>query len=160
METDKLLESKEPALESLEDVVSHLLEEARMVLPGIQALLGFQLVAVFNQSFKDNLNPLEQYTHLAAICCSMISICLLMTPASLHRLTQPDNISKEFARFSSKLLAVALVPLCLSFSMDFFVVSRLITENYELAYILTFLVLNLFLYFWFIMPLTCKKNFQ
>src|SRR5438552_700853 len=33
--------------ESLSQAVSHILEEARTVVPGIQALLGFQLVAVF-----------------------------------------------------------------------------------------------------------------
>jgi hypothetical protein len=27
------------------------IEEARMVLPGIQALFGFQLIAVFNERF-------------------------------------------------------------------------------------------------------------
>ena len=37
--------------EPLEKVVEHLEEEARMILPGIQALFGFQLIAVFNQRF-------------------------------------------------------------------------------------------------------------
>jgi hypothetical protein len=36
---------------SLEDALTHLLEECRMVLPGVQALFGFQLIAVFNRSF-------------------------------------------------------------------------------------------------------------
>ena len=44
-------ESKaEPA--SLKDQARNVLEEARMVLPGIQALFGFQLIAVFNQRFE------------------------------------------------------------------------------------------------------------
>ncbi len=29
------------------------IEEARMVLPGIQALFGFQLIAAFNQRFSE-----------------------------------------------------------------------------------------------------------
>jgi len=37
----------------LSQAVSHLLEECRMVLPGLQALFGFQLVAVFNTAFGD-----------------------------------------------------------------------------------------------------------
>jgi len=34
---------------SLKDAVQQLLDEARMVLPGIQTLLGFQLIACFNE---------------------------------------------------------------------------------------------------------------
>ncbi len=35
---------------SLEEEARHILEEARMVIPGIHALFGFQLVAVFNHA--------------------------------------------------------------------------------------------------------------
>ena len=39
--------------ESLEEA-THATDEARMVLPGVQgAILGFQLIAVFNQRFGD-----------------------------------------------------------------------------------------------------------
>jgi hypothetical protein len=38
------------------------IEEARMVLPGIQALFGFQLIAVFNERFKE-LTKDEQLIH-------------------------------------------------------------------------------------------------
>jgi hypothetical protein len=31
-------------------------DEARMLLPGIQALFGFQLIAVFNQTFSQILS--------------------------------------------------------------------------------------------------------
>jgi hypothetical protein len=41
---------------SLDSAASHLLEECRMVLPGIQALFGFQLIAVFNQNFGESLS--------------------------------------------------------------------------------------------------------
>ena len=59
-------ESKEEQL-SLDSVARLLLEECRMVLPGIQALFGFQLIAVFNEGFSDKLTPGEQELHLAAI---------------------------------------------------------------------------------------------
>ena len=45
----------EQKTESLETEVEQILEEARMVLPGIQALFGFQLIAVFNQRFDEAL---------------------------------------------------------------------------------------------------------
>jgi hypothetical protein len=36
---------------SLEEETRTVIEEARMVLPGIQAVFGFQLIAVFNSGF-------------------------------------------------------------------------------------------------------------
>ena len=36
----------------LSKAAEYLLEECRMVLPGIQALFGFQLVAVFNSAWS------------------------------------------------------------------------------------------------------------
>lgn len=36
---------------SLDEAARYLVEECRMILPDIQALFGFQLIAVFNQRF-------------------------------------------------------------------------------------------------------------
>jgi len=38
---------------SLEEETRTVIEEARMVLPGIQAFFGFQLIAVFNNRFQE-----------------------------------------------------------------------------------------------------------
>jgi hypothetical protein len=40
----------------LSKAAEYLLDECRMVLPGIQALFGFQLIAVFNSSFELKLS--------------------------------------------------------------------------------------------------------
>ena len=64
-------ESKKEQL-SLDSVARLLLEECRMVLPGIQALFGFQLIAVFNEGFSDKLTPGEQKLHLAAIISTVV----------------------------------------------------------------------------------------
>ena len=52
---------------SLDSAATHILEECRMVLPGIQALFGFQLIAVFNDGFGEKLSAPQQLLHLAAI---------------------------------------------------------------------------------------------
>ena len=38
-----------------------------MVLPGIQALFGFQRIAVFNQGFDEKLTSGEQQLHFLAL---------------------------------------------------------------------------------------------
>ncbi|TPV98900.1 MAG: hypothetical protein USCAAHI_01656 [Beijerinckiaceae bacterium] len=57
------------------------IEEARVVLPGIQDLFGFQLIAVFNERFRQ-LSEGEQLIHLTAIMLVAIAIALIMTPAA------------------------------------------------------------------------------
>jgi hypothetical protein len=49
---------------SLSKAAEFLLEECRMVLPGIQALFGFQLIVVFNPGFDAKLGPRQQELHL------------------------------------------------------------------------------------------------
>jgi hypothetical protein len=43
--------------EPLTESVTHTVEEARMLIPGVTAFLGFQLVAVFNNGFSQKLTP-------------------------------------------------------------------------------------------------------
>ncbi|MGE5072104.1 MAG: DUF6328 family protein, partial [Anaerolineae bacterium] len=71
----------------LADAVDALLNECRMVLPGVQALFGFQLIAVFNQGFSEKLSTGEQYLHLAALALVANSGALVMAPAAYHRQT-------------------------------------------------------------------------
>ena len=59
------------------------IEEARMVLlPGIQALFGFQLIAVFIERFKE-LTEDEQLIHFSATVLVTIAIVLIMTPPTI-----------------------------------------------------------------------------
>jgi hypothetical protein len=44
----------------LPEAVAHLLEECRMVLPGLQALLGFHFIAIFNVGFGEKLTSTKQ----------------------------------------------------------------------------------------------------
>lgn len=51
--------------EELSKSLTHVLEECRMVLPGIQALFGFQLIAVFNNDFHEVLHLPGRILHLS-----------------------------------------------------------------------------------------------
>src|SRR5689334_14600404 len=89
--------------ETLSDATSHLLEECRMVLPGIQALFGFQWIAFFNQRFAD-LSSINQELHLTATAIVALSAALLMTPAVYHRAARGIAISERFLSLSTRLI--------------------------------------------------------
>jgi len=99
---------------SLDSAARHILEECRMVLPGIQALFGFQLIAVFNQGFEEKLSTVQQQLHLASIILTVFAVGLVMTPAALHRQIDPLAVSRQFIEWSTILLLLSMFPLGLS----------------------------------------------
>ena len=111
---------------SLEQAATHLLEECRMVLPGIQALFGFQMIAVFNTRFAETLSAGEQLVHLFAILCVVLAIALVMAPALLHRRREPQAVSRRFIELSSRLLMWSMAPLATGTVLDVYIVARIV----------------------------------
>jgi hypothetical protein len=136
---------------SLEQETQTVIEEARMVLPGIQAVFGFQLMAVFNNGFSQ-LKPGEQVAHLVALLLVVIAIALIMTPASYHRIAEKGIVSRRFVELGSRLLAFAMLPLMLGITIDLFVVARLILNNVGFSVGIAALFVLLFLLLWFVFP--------
>jgi Family of unknown function (DUF6328) len=138
--------------EPLGQEAMHILEEARMVLPGIQALFGFQLIAVFNQRFSTDLPQVEQVVHLVALLLTAGSAALIMTPAAYHRQAERGQLSAYFIDLASRLITLAMVPLMLGICLDAFVVARLILEDVAAAAIVALTLLCLFSALWFVFP--------
>src|SRR5690348_9471881 len=88
----------------LKDETRTAVEEARMVLPGIQALFGFQLIAVFNQRFSE-LSSQAQLLHLTSIGFVTLSIALVMAPAAYDRIAERGWASRHFITLTSRLLS-------------------------------------------------------
>src|SRR5579884_2290720 len=85
------------------DMINYILTEARVVIPGAQALLGFQLIAVMTDGF-DKLASSSKYVHLASLGLIAASTILLMTPAAYHRIVEQGEISQRLWRHSRRML--------------------------------------------------------
>lgn len=123
-----------------------------MVLPGIQALFGFQMVAVFDNRFADALTSTEQRVHLVAILCVTIAIALLMAPAVLHRSREPEAVSRRFVTISSRLLMCAMAPLAVAILLDVYLVARVIVNDRGVALLAAALAFVGFFSLWIVMP--------
>jgi hypothetical protein len=108
--------------ESLKDDLRNVLEEARMVLPGIQALIGFQTMAVFNQRFAAMPDEVKT-AYLVALGLLILGMGLLMTPAAYHRLAERGMVSLRMINLASILITTGMVPLMLAFAIDVYVVA-------------------------------------
>jgi len=136
----------------LADAASTLLDECRMVLPGIQALFGFQLIAVFNQRFADDLDKPDQLLHLAAISLVAIAVALVMTPAAYHRHRGARVVTDTFIHLSSLLLVASMVPLALGLSIDLYVIAKLIVDNDALGVPIAVGLFAFMSFCWFVFP--------
>src|SRR5512147_2700775 len=92
----------------LDKAASLVLDESRMVLPGIQALFGFQLIVVFNDTFTQKFNVFEQRLHLLAIGLVLMATMTIFTQAVFHRQTGEKEVANEFIRIASRLLLLSM----------------------------------------------------
>ncbi len=145
MEQDKGEDLEET---KITDKIKHLLTETRVVLPGVQALLGFQLATMFMESF-DRLPQSSKYIHLTSLSLIALTVVLLITPAAYHRIVEQGEETPHFHRFGSRMLLTSMVPLALAVSGDLFVVARRVTGDDSFAVILAASTLVLFYGMWF-----------
>ena len=138
--------------ESIEKSIDHLLDECRMVLPGVQAIFGFQLIAVFNRPFFKLLDGRDQALHLVALVLVAVAIACLMGPAAYHRQATPDAISQSFLRYASRLLMFAMIPLAGAVTLYVYLVAGTILRSPGRAVALAEAVCFVFVTIWFIIP--------
>jgi len=137
---------------SLKDAVSQTLEEARMLLPGMQALFGFQLIAVFSERFHAALSEPQQCAHLAALLLSGVAIALAMAPAAYHRRSEQGQVSQHLLSVASRFVSAALWPLAMGLAVDIYLVAHVITGNDGWSAAVTALLVAVLAGLWFVFP--------
>src|SRR5512144_3209584 len=138
--------------ESLRDQARDAHEEARMVLPGIQALFGFQLIAVFNEPFF-NLGSGDRALHLASLVLVALAIGLIMAPASYRRLAEETRISRRWLRFASRCIASAMAALMIAIALDVYLVAIMIVREAPIAVAVALGTAAALGGLWFVLPL-------
>ncbi len=140
-----------------EPIAQEVIDEARMVLPGIQALFGFQLIAVFNERFR-TLERLEQGLHYAALVLVAIAIALIMTPAAYHRFVERTTVSEFFVRLASSFIAAAMVPLMSAIALESYIVGVVLFGRGALSITIAAALFCLFAGLWFVLPFAIGRS--
>jgi hypothetical protein len=139
-----------------EKAAQQAVDEARMVLPGIQALFGFQLIAGFNQGFR-NLPPASQNLHYAALILTTLAIAVIMTPAAYHRIVEQGGVSRFFVRLISWLVTLAMVPLMIALCLEVYVAGALILSSQTFSIAIAAVLLVIFAALWFGFPFALRR---
>ena len=123
------MKQSEPAKATpLNAQVEQLLTEARVIIPGAQALLGFQFAVTLTRAFEQ-LPPGAKLAHIIALLCVALAVILLMAPAALHRLSFRGEDSPDFVTIGSVFVIAAPVPLALGIALDTYVAARRSLES-------------------------------
>ena len=101
--------------------IEQMMTESRVILPGAQAMLGFQLAIVLTQAF-DKLAAVLKLAHAASLGLVALSVVLLMAPPAYHRIVFDGEESPEMYRVGSILITIATLPLALGIAGDVYVV--------------------------------------
>ncbi|MFN2492038.1 MAG: DUF6328 family protein [Pyrinomonadaceae bacterium] len=128
--------------------VDQVLTEARVVLPGAQALLGFQFATILLESF-DKLPATSKDVHLLSLILLGISVILLMAPAAYHRIVEQGEDTEHFHGVASRFLLAAMVTLPIGICGDLFVVVLKVTESKPAAIASAVSALIVFYGLWF-----------
>jgi hypothetical protein len=139
----------------LHEKIDYLLTEARVVLPGAQALLGFDLVVVLTSAFVSL--PIEaRIAHFVALGCVTLAVLLLISPAAIHRLAFAGDTDERFLRIGSRVVSIALIPLALGIAADIFVATVKLFERLSAGYAAAGGTLLVLLALWYVIPLSLR----
>jgi len=108
---------KTPVTQKIEQMMT----ESRVILPGAQAMLGFQLAIVLTQAFDELASGLR-LAHAVSLGLVTLSVVLLMAPAAYHRIVFDGEEAPEMYQVGSILITLATLPLALGIAGDVYVV--------------------------------------
>ncbi len=145
-----------PDAPQMTDKIRHALTEIKIVLPGAQALLGFQFAVVLTERFE-SLPAVSKYVHLAGTSLVALSTIFLIAPASYHRLVEMGEETGRFYAFAGRMVLAAMAALALGVCCDLFVVMGRVTESLPWAVAAALVLLALFYGLWFGYAL-CHKD--
>lgn len=131
--------------------VDQLLTEARLIIPGAQALLGFQLTVTLTRAFSE-LPPESKAAHAVALCCVGLAVLLLMAPASLHRIAFDGEDDPQFVHIGSWFVTSAPLPLAFAIALDTYVAAGRALQSSATAIALAVAAIAALLGSWYIYP--------
>ena len=135
----------------IRDKIDQMLTEARVILPGVQGIFGFQLLIPMTDAFE-RLPKSVQHWHCAAVFLMSLSIILLIAPAAIHRVAFQMSDDPHFLLLGSKLVSWALAPLMAAIAADFYVATGRMVGYGPASALGGMLVFAALLWAWYLWP--------
>ncbi|MDP8929523.1 MAG: DUF6328 family protein [Actinomycetota bacterium] len=131
-----------------------LLEEVRTVVPGVQVLFAFLLIAPFSSRFP-KLDGVGRFLYGIAVVAAAVSTVLLLAPTSYHRLerfSRKEPVDRrQRLRFANRTAISGLAFLMVATVATVLLVTRFVYGNAPGA-ALAFIVATVGILTWYVLP--------
>jgi hypothetical protein len=137
--------------ERLDRELMELLQELRVILPGVQVLLAFLLTAPFQQRFADLPGSLRN-AFFASIACATLATALLIAPSAHHRLRWRAGEKERLLRMGNQMALWGTVFLAAAIVLALYVVTNVLFTS-GLALLTAGAAVIVFGALWYVLPM-------
>src|SRR6266568_6105108 len=99
-----------------------LLNELRVILPGVQVLFAFLLTVPFSNGFS-RMTHLQRDVYFVAFACAALATIMLITPSTYHRLLFRRRHKERLIYTANRLIVVGTAFLAASMTSAVFVIT-------------------------------------
>ena len=136
--------------ERVDRELAELLEEIRVILPGVEILFGFLIILPFQ--FGDELTGLERLLYLGAFLSVSAGLGLLVAPSTYHRIRFREMDKERLLFLANRLVIAATVLVAIGISLVVYLVVETLIGG-VLAGVIAAANAAWFTWFWFGLPL-------
>ena len=137
--------------EDLDRELIELLNELRVVLPGVQVLFAFLLTVPFTNQFSQITNGQRQ-VFFATFLFTTAATALLIAPSAYHRLRWRQHDKEQMLRTANRLSIGGMIFLTFALVCASFLVTDLLFHTAMAAFV-TAVAAGFFAWFWWGLPL-------
>jgi amino acid transporter len=148
-------EPGESRKERVDRELSELLEEIRVILPGVEILFGFLIILPFE--FSEELTGLERLLYLGAFLSVSAGLALLVAPTLDHRLRFRELDKERWLFRSNRLVITATVFVAVGIALTVYLVVETIVGGI-IAGVIAAANAGWFAWFWFGAPLVRRRS--
>ncbi len=146
-ESQRHARSDEDEGERLDRELIELLNELRVVMPGVQVLFGFLLTVPFQQRFA-TIDDFQRIVYFVTLLLVAASSAFLMGPSAFHRLTFREGQKPYLVELGTRQTIVGMALLALAMNGVLLLLTDLLFHTTTVAIVVAAMV-GLFGWLWF-----------
>ena len=142
--------------ERLNRELMELLQELRVVIPGVQVLLAFLLTAPFQQRFAQLPGSLRN-AFFASIACATLATVFLIAPSAHHRLRWRAGEKERLLRIGNQMALLGTLFLAAAIVLALYVITDVLFSSGQ-ALAVTVAALVVFAVIWYVLPMVGRPS--
>jgi amino acid transporter len=142
--------------ERLNRELMELLQELRVIIPGVQVLLAFLLTAPFQQRFAQLPGSLRN-AFFASIASATLATAFLIAPSAHHRLRWRAGEKERLVRIGNQMAIAGTVFLAAAIVLALYVVTNVLFAT-DLALATAIAAVVVFAGLWYVLPMVGRSS--